>query len=245
MDKIDKIYTKYPFYGQRRIRIILGRDGIEIGRKKIRTLMHIMGITAIYPKPNTSRANSEHQKYPYLLRKLKIIKPNQVWATDITYIKVQQGWLYLVAIIDWYSRFIISWQTSITLEAEFCFYALEQSLQHFKHPEIFNSDQGTQFTSNDFTGLLKQTRSQHKIKISMDGIGRCFDNIIIERFWRNIKYEDVYIKDYANVADANHQIATYINFYNNERPHQSLHDKTPKEVYHSKKIDPCLAYHCK
>lgn len=224
---IDEIYTMKPFYGTRRMRYDLRiAYNIEVGRKRIRTLMRRLGIKALYPEPRTTIPNREHSTYPYLLRNKEILAPNHVWSTDITYIRMKKGWIYLTAIIDWYSRYIISWKISITLDTEFCTDALQESLQS-KKPEIFNSDQGSQYTSHAFISILEA----HQIQISMDGKGRCLDNIFIERFWRSIKQEEVYIKAYDSVQDAYQNIKAYIHFYNNERPHQSLGYKTPAEVY--------------
>ena len=227
MHTIDEIFTKCPFYGKRRICAELNRRGIEVGIKKTRTLMRTMGLEAIYAKPKTSQSHPEHRTYPYLLRGLTITQPNHVWATDITYIRMPQGWLYLMAIMDWFSRFIIAWETSITLETDFCASALHHGLHQYAPPEIFNSDQGVQFTSQEFTTIL----TDHDVRISMDGRGRCFDNIFTERLWRSVKYEEVYLKEYRSVQDANHNLAEYINFYNHERLHQALNYSTPAEVY--------------
>jgi putative transposase len=227
MNLIDEIFTKYPFYGKRRMCVELNRRGMEIGIKKTRSLMRIMGLEAIYAKPRTSIAHPEHRKFPYLLRGLAIGKPNMVWATDITYIRMPNGWIYLTAIIDWFSRFIIAWEVSITLEADFCIAALQNGLEKYSQPEIFNSDQGVQFTSQEFIAILQG----NNIRISMDGRGRCFDNIFTERLWRSIKYEEVYLKEYNSVQDAVSNLGSYIDFYNNERPHQSLKYQTPAEVY--------------
>lgn len=231
MRVIDEIYTKHPFYGMRKIKNRLNSlHKINIGRKRIRRLMREMGIRTLFPEPKTTIANKEHKKYPYLLRNKEIQKNNEVWSTDITYIRMNNGWIYLTAIIDWHSRYILSWEISITLDTEFCIKALDSALQQNKKPEIFNSDQGCQYTSNRFTGILEN----NKIQISMDGKGRCLDNIFIERFWRSLKQEEVYLKAYESVADAYANIKAYINFYNHERPHQSLEYKTPAEVYFSK-----------
>lgn len=227
MRRIDEIYTQQPFYGYRKITDTLrNEDGLIINHKKVRRLMQEMGLVAIYPKPKTSVANAEHQVYPYRLRGVNITHPNHVWATDITYIRMQQGFVYLVAVIDWYSRYILSWQLSNTMEAEFCLEALNQALK-IATPSIFNTDQGAQFTSQAFTGILKN----HNINISMNGKGRCVDNMIIERFWRSLKYEDVYIKDYDTVKIARDNIAAYIHFYNHTRPHQALQYVTPAKCY--------------
>lgn len=226
MNQIDKIYTDYPFYGSRRITALLKQSGFMINRKRIQKLMRIMGIEALYPKPKTTNHNKEHKIYPYLLRNLDIIKPNQVWAADITYIAMSKGFMYLIAIIDWYSRYILSWKLSNTLETYFCLEALEDSFIINK-PKIFNTDQGCQFTSDSWIKSL----ADNNIKISMDGKGRAIDNIIIERFFRSIKYEEIYINPSDNVKSLKKGIANYINFYNNKRLHQSLNYKTPSQIF--------------
>lgn len=226
MNKIDEIYTAHPYYGARKIRVILGWDGLWVTRKRIGVLMKIMGLEAIYPKPKTSISNKFHKKYPYLLKNKIITKINEVWGTDITYIRTKYGFVYLVAILDWHSRYIIAWELSITLETEFCLEALERALK-INQPEIFNSDQGVQFTSMEFTQKLENKN----ILISMDGIGRCMDNIFTERLWRTIKYEEVYLKSYETVQEAEENLKGYIDFYNNHRPHQSLDYQTPATVY--------------
>jgi len=225
MNRIDEIYTRLPFYGSRRIAVTLKTEGWSIGRERVQTLMRKMGITAIYPKPKLSKRDSQHTIYPYLLSNIDIMRPNQVWATDITYIRLRQGFLYLVAIIDLFSRYVLSWRLSNTLDSDFCVEALEEALEK-GHPEIFNTDQGSQFTSNDFTAILKG----EEIKISMDGRGRAFDNIFV--VWRTVKYEEVYIKDYQAVIEAKEGLGSYFPFYNSERPHQSLGYKTPHVVYY-------------
>jgi len=227
MRLIDEQYTQTPFYGSRRMSIALKRSGREVGRKKARKLMEVMGLEAIYPKPNLSKPNLRHKIYPYLLRDLPITGNNQVWGTDITYIRLNSGWLYLVAIMDWFSRYVLSWELSTSLEQEFCLIALEKALERGR-PKIFNSDQGSQFTSLDFTSRLEKDN----IQISMDGRGRAMDNIFTERLWRTIKYEEVYIKDYQNIAETRLNLGNYFNFYNRERPHQALGYRTPMEVYH-------------
>jgi len=204
----------------------LNKQGHPVNHKRVARLMGLMGIEAIYPKPKLSKSNSEHKIYPYLLRGVKIERVNQVWASDITYIRLRQGFIYLVAIIDWYSRYVLSWSVSNTMDVDFCIQVLEESLQ-ISQPEIFNSDQGSQYTSKDFTGILLDKG----IKISMDGKGRCFDNIFTERLWRSVKWEEVYINDYENVTDAIKGLKDYFIFYNNERFHQSLNYKTPQEIY--------------
>ena len=226
MRRIDEQYTKTPFYGSRRTVEWLRRQGYEVNRKRVQRLMRQMGIEAIYPRPNTSRPDEQHQVYPYLLRGVAIVRPNQVWATDITYIRLRGGFVYLVAILDWFSRYVVAWELSNTLDRSFCIAALEAALSQAT-PEIFNTDQGCQFTSTDFTGRLKDAG----IQISMDGRGRAFDNIFTERLWRTVKYEEVYINDYADVPDAYDKLGRYWGFYNTERAHQSLAYRTPHEVH--------------
>jgi putative transposase len=227
MRRIDEIHLKLPFYGNRKIRDQLQREGHKVNRKKVRRLMRLMGISALYPKPRTSKPGKGHKIYPYLLKNLSVERPNQVWATDITYIPMARGFLYLVAIIDLYSRKVLSWRLSNTLDAEFCVDALEEALRRHGTPEIFNTDQGAQFTSDAFTTVLKDAG----IRISMDGKGRWIDNVFIERVWRSLKYEEVYLKAYENAAEAKREIAAYFQFYNQERPHYSLERFTPDEVY--------------
>jgi len=226
MRLIDEQYTRTPFYGSRRLRAVLMRNGHQINRKRVQRLMRLMGLEAIYPKPHLSHRHKDHEIYPYLLRNLPIVRNNQVWGTDITYIRLQKGWLYLVAMMDWFSRYVLSWELSTSLEADFCLRALETALTS-RRPEIFNSDQGSQFTSGEFIKKLKQ----HDICISMDGRGRALDNIFTERLWRSLKYEEVYLKDYESVSAARQGISAYLTFYNQERPHQSLGYQTPAEVY--------------
>ncbi len=224
---IDQQYLKTPFYGSRKMAAWLRREGYEVNRKRVQRLMRLMGIEAIYQKPNTSKPNPEHRIYPYLLRELEISYPNQVWATDITYIPMTKGFLYLIVIMDWHSRKALSWRLSNTMETDFCIEALEEALALYGKPEIFNTDQGSQFTSNSFTAVLKA----HDIKISMDGRGRFLDNIFIERLWRSLKYEDVYLHAYATGSEAKQGISKWLHQYNTERPHQSLNYQTPDEVY--------------
>lgn len=226
MDEIDRIYTAHPFYGGRRIRILLQKQGQIVGRKRIRRLMHTMGIEAIVPRKNTSQKNPNHPIYPYLLRNMNIERVNQVWSTDITYVRLLQGFVYLVAIMDWYSRYILSWRVSISLDRAFCLEALDEALKT-NLPTIFNSDQGCQFTSQDFTQRLEE----REVKISMDSKGRCHDNIFVERLWRSVKYEDIYLKKYATPIEAKAGLKGYFHFYNFERPHQALNYKTPAEIY--------------
>jgi putative transposase len=223
---IDEIYTIYPFYGSRKIKAELARRGYRVGRERVQKLMRAMGIEALYPKPTGSQRHPDHHVYPYLLRGVTITRPNQVWATDITYIRLLRGWMYLVAILDWCSRYVLSWAVSTTLDVTFCLDALEAALAQGT-PKIFNSDQGSQFTSTAFTSLLKA----HKIQISMDGRGRVFDNIFTERFWRSLKYEEVYIHEYLSVREGKQGIGQYIRLYNHERVHQALDYQTPAEVH--------------
>lgn len=229
MNAIDEIYTEFPFFGHRKIRKLLDTEyGIRIGKKRTLSLMNWMGLQAIYPKkkPNTSQADLFHKKFPYLLKDLRIIRPNQVWGTDITYIRLAGGFIYLIAIIDWYSRYVISWKLSLTLENNFCVEALGEALK-INIPEIHNSDQGVQFTSADYIALLEAVKSL----ISMDGRGRCFDNIFTERLWRSVKQENVYIQDYNNLGEAQIGLTKYFKDYNERRPHQSLNEKVPAEIY--------------
>ncbi len=226
MRLLDEQYTRCPFYGSRRLRDWLGDQGHWVGRDHVRRLMRLMGIEAIYPKRRTSIPNREHRVYPYLLGGLNIVRPNQVWAVDITYIRLLRGFCYLVAIMDWFSRYVISWEVSVSLEVDFCLDALDEALS-LGRPEIFNSDQGSQFTSEAFTTRLKEAG----IRISMDGKGRVFDNILIERLWRSVKYEEVYLKDYEDVLVARDSLGKYFPFYNELRRHQGLKGFTPEEVY--------------
>ena len=225
MHRIDQIYTRWPFYGVPRITAVLRQQGFEINHKRIERLMKKMGIQAIYPKKNLSRSDKQHRIYPYLLRHLDIRRPDQVWAADITYIRLLNGFLYLVAIIDWYSRYVFGWRLSNSLDNRFCVELLEETLREHQ-PEIFNTDQGVQFTSDDFISVLKKK----DIRISMDGRGRALDNIMIERLWRSVKYEEVYLRDYRNGRDAFKGLKNYFAFYNNERLHQSLGYQTPAWV---------------
>jgi putative transposase len=225
---IDQQYLKTPFYGSRRMRVILNQMGQTIGRAKAQSLMRTMGIEAIYPKPNLSKRNVNHKIYPYLLRNLTINRVNQVWSTDITYLPLEDGFAYLVAVIDWFSRHVLSWRISSSLDSSFCIEALKDALE-FGTPEIFNTDQGCQFTSIDFTAIL----IQKGIKISMDSRGRALDNIFIERLWRSYKYEDLYIKGYRTIPEVKHGTKVYMTFYSHERPHQSLDYRTPYSVFSS------------
>lgn len=236
MHRIDEEYTRHPFYGSRRLTTWLNRQGYAVNRKRVQRLMGLMGLQGIAPGPNTSQGHPEHKIYPYLLRDLTIDQVDQVWCSDITYIRLRRGFVYLVAIMDWYSRYVLSWQLSTTMEADFCVEALEQALGS-NRPRIFNTDQGSQFTSLAFTSMLKD----HGVEISMDGKGRCWDNIFIERLWRNVKYEDIYLKHYDTVDQVRQGLSIYFPFYNTERPHQGLGDHTPAEVYVGQSCPPWAA----
>lgn len=224
---IDEQYTRRPFYGSRKMVVHLKGLGHDVNRKRVQRLMRAMGLAGMAPGPNTSRAHPKHKVYPYLLRGVPIVRPNQVWSTDVTYIRLAHGFAYLVAVIDWYSRKVLSWRISNSMEAGFCVDCLEDALRMHGTPEIFNSDQGSQFTSEVFTTVLKQ----HQVTISMDGRGRAFDNIFVERLWRNVKHEDVYLNGYANMGELMLGLAAYMTFFNAERPHQSLGYATPDEAY--------------
>jgi putative transposase len=226
MNLIDQEFLRYPFFGRRRICQRLREQGEEVNEKRVRRLMRIMGLEAVYPKPKLSRPVKWSEKYPYLLRGLSINRPDQVWAADITYIRLCKGFGYLVAIMDWYSRCVLSWRLSNSLDVSFCLEALEAALQS-RRPEIFNTDQGSQFTSADFLGILRGA----DIRISLDGRGRAFDNIMVERLWRSVKYENVYLSDYGNLREAENGLGAYFKFYNEVRPHQSLGYKTPRAWY--------------
>lgn len=230
MNAIDALYTKRPFFGVRRITDHLVIPGVTVNHKRIHRLMQVMGIQAIHPKPNLSKPGKNHEVYPYLLRGLNITSPNQVWGTDITYIRVNGSFLYLVAILDWFSRYVVSWELSDTLCTEFCIENLEKALS-IAVPGIHNSDQGAQFTAREYLNLLKLYPS---IRISMDGRGRAMDNIFTERLWRSVKYEDVYLKDYQSPREARQSLKEYFEFYNTERKHKSLKKRTPESVYFNK-----------
>jgi putative transposase len=226
MRLLDEQYTRTPFYGSRKMTKWLASGGHAVNRKRVSRLMELLGLEAVYPKPKLSQPGEGHRLYPYLLRGTTVERVNQVWSTDITYIRMAQGFLYLVAVMDWFSRFVLSWSLSLTMEVDFCIEALKRALRRGQ-PEIFNSDQGSQFTSEKFTGEL----AGRQIAISMDGRGRCMDNIFVERLWRSLKYEEVYLKDYASVAEAGTSIERYFQFYNHERLHQSLDYRTPAAIY--------------
>ena len=227
MKRIDALHLEHPFAGSRMLRDLLGREGLEVGRRHVTTLMRLMGIEALYRKPNTSKKHPGHKVYPYLLRGMKIERANHVWATDITYIPMACGWVYLCAIVDWASRKVLSHRVSISMDSTFCVEALEEALAKYGQPEIFNTDQGSQFTSEAFTEVLEA----REIAISMDGRGSWRDNVFVERLWRSIKYEEVYLHAYDSVGHAKAGLARYIDFYNTRRPHSSLDKKTPDEFY--------------
>ena len=227
MRRIDELHLDFPFAGARMLRDMLKHEGHAVGRKHIGTLMKKMGIEALYRKPNLSRRHAKHPVYPYLLRDLQIDRSNQVWATDITYIPMRRGFVYLIAVIDWHSRRVLSWRLSNTMTTDFCLDAVREAIARYGTPEIFNTDQGSQFTSAEFTGLLKE----HGVRISMDGKGCWRDNVFVERLWKSVKYEEVYLKAYDSVSDAKVHLGRYFDFYNTRRPHQSLDGKTPDEIY--------------
>jgi putative transposase len=229
MRLLDEQYTRTPFYGSRRMTAWLRGQGYMVNRKRLARLMRLIGIEAIYPKPKLSQPGEGHKIYPYLLRDVEVNRVNQVWSTDITYIRMAHGFVYLVAVMDWYSRFVLSWALSVSMEVPFCIEAVEKALR-WGRPEIFNSDQGSQFTSEKFTGVLEG----RGVAVSMDGRGRCLDNIFIERLWRSLKYEEVYLRDYRLVPEARAGIGRYFQFYNYERPHQSLEYQTPADLYQSR-----------
>jgi len=227
MRRIDELYLAWPFYGSRRMVSVLRREGVVVNRKRVRRLMRVMGLEAIYQKPNTSQGHPAHTVYPYLLRGLIINRPNQVWCADITYIPMAKGFVYLVAVMDWFSRRVLSWRLSITMETDFCVEAVQDAMARHGPPEIFNTDQGVQFTSAGFVGQLEAAG----VRISMDGKGRFLDNIFIERLWRSLKYEEVFIKAYGSVPEARRGIGGWLCFYNDERPHQALGYRTPRAVF--------------
>jgi putative transposase len=227
MRRLDELHLKYPFYGSRKLAFELKRQGLDANRKRIQRLMRVMGLESLAPTPNTSASAPEHSKYPYLLRGLAITRPNQVWASDITYIPMRTGFIYLVAVIDWHTRRVLSWRLSNTMDSGFCVEALLEALDRHGAPDIFNTDQGSQFTAEAFTSELL-TRG---IAVSMDGKGRCLDNVFVERLWRSVKYEEVYLYAYEDMAEAQVRIGRYMVFYNGERPHQALGYQTPESFY--------------
>lgn len=232
MRRIDEEFLRHPFYGSRKMRDYLNREGYSVNRKRIQRLMRLMGLESVAPKPNTSKRGKEHKIYPYLLRKMSITTPGQVWCSDITYIRMPHGFVYLTAIMDWASRFVLSWEVSVTMNDDFCVNALNSALRRHPHPEIFNTDQGSQYTGNAFTGTLKK----NCIKISMDGKGRCMDNIFIERLWRSVKYEKIFLEEFETVSKLLVGLKEYFEFYNFERPHQSFSGKTPAEMYWGEEV---------
>jgi putative transposase len=229
MRRMDELHLQYPFAGARMLRDLLRQEGHAIGRRQVATLMRRMGITALYRKPRTSQRHPAHRIYPYLLRQLIITRPNHVWAADITYIPMQRGFVYLCAILDWASRRVLAWRLSNTLTTDFCVEAVREAITRYGRPEIFNTDQGCQFTSQEFTGLL----THHGIQISMDGKGCWRDNVFVERLWKSIKYEEVYLHAYETVSAAHQGVERYLTFYNQTRPHQALDGRTPDQVYYN------------
>jgi putative transposase len=229
MRRIDEQYLRRPYFGSRRMTVWLRAEGEAVNRKRVQRLMRLMGLEAIYPKPRTTLPGAGHKIYPYLLRNVAVTRPNQVWSADITYVPLRCGFLYLMAILDWYSRYVLAWRLSNSLDVGFCLEALDEALG-LARPEIFNSDQGVQFTSREFTGRLEAAQ----VAISMDGRGRALDNVFVERLWRSVKYEEVYLHDYATGAECHAGLSAYLKFYCAERPHQSLEYRTPAEVYWGK-----------
>lgn len=227
MRRIDELHLDHPFAGSRMMRDLLRGEGVAIGRERVVSMMRRMGLEALYRRPNTSKPAPGHKIYPYLLRGLDVVRPNQVWAMDITYIPMAHGFVYLAAVLDWFSRRVLSWRVSITLEVDFCLDAVEEALTRYGRPEIFNTDQGSQFTSASFTGLLLG----NAIAVSMDGRGAWRDNVFVERLWRSVKYEEVYLRAYGSVGEARASIGRYLEFYNRKRPHSSLDARTPDQAY--------------
>ncbi len=227
MKQIDKLHTEFPFAGSRMLRRLVAADGSKVGRRHVKTLMDRMGIEALYRRPRTTRPEPGHKIYPYLLRGVEVTRPNQVWAMDITYVPMAKGFVYLAVVLDWFSRRVLSWRVSITMEASFCVETLEEALAWHGKPEIFNTDQGSQFTCEAFTDVLHK----HAVKISMDGKGAWRDNVFVERLWRTVKYEEVYLRAYDSVSDARASIGRYLDLYNRRRPHSSLDDMTPDRAY--------------
>ena len=232
MRLIDEEFLRHPFYGSRKMRDYLNRQGFPVNRKRVQRLMRLMGIESVAPKPDTSRPRREHKVYPYLLRKLSITETDQVWCSDITYIRLAHGFVYLTAVMDWASRYVLSWEVSVTMDDDFCVNALKSALCKHNSPEIFNTDQSSQYTGNAFTGALKE----RGIKISMDGKGRCMDNVFIERLWRSVKYEKIFLEEFETVTELIAGLKEYFKFYNFERPHHSFSGKTPAEVYWGEEV---------
>ena len=227
MRHIDKLYLEHPYYGSRRMTVVLQREGLLINRKRVQRLMRLMGLEGMAPGPRTSRPHIEHPRFPYLLRNLAIVRPDQVWASDITYVPLERGWAYLVVIMDWFSRAVLAWRLSNTMGVEFCLEALQEALGQWGPPEIFNTDQGAQFTAIEWVAVLLA----HEVRVSMDGKGRWMDNVFVERLWRSLKYEAVYPRAYADVHEAWAGISRWLHFYNHQRPHQALGYQTPMHVY--------------
>ncbi len=237
MRQMDELHLEFPFAGSRMLRDLLNQDGIKIGRRRVTTLMKRMGIEAIYRKPNTSKPAPGHKIYPYLLREMVVDTPDKVWAMDITYVPMARGFVYLAAVVDWFSRRVLSWRLSITMEAGFCIEALDEAIARHGRPEIFNTDQGAQFTGHDFTGVLNKAG----IAISMDGKGAWRDNVFVERLWRSIKYEEIYLRAYDTVSEARASIGRYLTFYNSRRPHSSLDRQTPDQAYFNRRLQTAAA----
>jgi len=233
MKLIDEEYTRHPFFGTRKMRDFLVRKGYQVNRKRVQRLMRLMGLESIAPKKRTTIPGKDHKIYPYLLRNLDVRYSNQVWCSDITYIRLRGGFVYLTVVMDWYSRYVLSWEISVTMEESFCVSALERALRCYSPPEIFNTDQGSQYTGSAFTGVLQD----HGIRISMDGKGRAMDNIMVERLWRTVKYEDIYTRDYDSVEELIKGLREYFAFYNNERSHQTFGGRTPAEIYWEATLD--------
>jgi putative transposase len=233
MELIEEEYTRHPFYGTRKIRDVLRRKGFKVNRKRVQRLMRIMGIQSVAPKPFTSIPRKGHKVYPYLLGGLDINRPDQVWCSDITYLRMPGGFVYLTAVMDWHSRYVLSWELSVTMDDDFCVSAVNSAIRKHGTPEIFNTDQGSQYTGEAFTNVLKN----NDIRISMDGKGRFMDNIFIERLWRSLKYEEIYLKEYSTLKELSQELKTYFEFYNFERPHQSLNKRTPAEAYWGEAVD--------
>jgi len=227
MRRLDELHLEFPFAGSRMLRGLLAAEGCKIGRRHVKTLMRRMGIEALYRRPRTSKPEPGHNIFPYLLRGIEIARPNQVWAMDITYIPMERGYVYLTVVLDWFSRRVLSWRLSITMEASFCVETLEEALARYGKPDIFNTDQGSQFTGQAFTGVL----ASHRIAISMDGKGAWRDNVFVERLWRSVKYEEVYLRAYNTVGEARASLGRYLDFYNGRRPHSSLDGITPDQAY--------------
>ena len=227
-NRMDELYTKWPFFGSRQMRDSLRREGHRVGRKRVQRLMRLMGLEAQCPKPNLSRPAQGRKVYPYLMKSVAVDRPNRAWCTDITYIRMEKGFMYLVAVMDWYSRKVLSWELSNTLDTKFCLKALHEAIRNHGVPEVFNTDQGCQFTSSEWIQTLKT----HGIRISMDGRGRALDNVFVERLWRSLKYEEVYLREYSGVAHLRQSLHGYFEFYNHQRPHSSLQGRTPAEVHH-------------